>query len=241
MTEHDWLTTDDPLAAFRFLAGMKSDRVSRWMAFVGIPTHPIPDRKLRLYLCSWFRHVADAFPAEWSTATADVLDTAERVADGDALPGDVISVAQSYWNIVSGTDENPSPVDITETVATERLHKIARWRTSALRLGVPDLELEEQIRIVLGARQSDPSLANLVRCIFENPFHRPEFRNSWRNSTVLGLAEKVYEDRTFGHLPILADALEEGGCEESAILDHSRHPGPHGRGCWVIDRILGLG
>jgi len=40
-------------------------------------------------------------------------------------------------------------------------------------------------------------------------------------------------------LPVLADALEEAGCTDQTILDHLRGPGPHGRGCWVIDLLLG--
>jgi len=38
---------------------------------------------------------------------------------------------------------------------------------------------------------------------------------------------------------VLADALEEAGCAETALLDHLRAPGPHVRGCWALDHILG--
>ena len=40
-------------------------------------------------------------------------------------------------------------------------------------------------------------------------------------------------------LAVLADALEEAGCTEADILGHLRGPGPHVRGCWVVDLILG--
>jgi len=40
-------------------------------------------------------------------------------------------------------------------------------------------------------------------------------------------------------LAVLADALEEAGCTEQAILDHLRSPGPHARGCWALDLVLG--
>jgi len=53
------------------------------------------------------------------------------------------------------------------------------------------------------------------------------------------LAQRIYEDRTFEHLPILADALEDAGCTEATILDHCRGPGPHVRGCHVLDVLLG--
>jgi len=40
-------------------------------------------------------------------------------------------------------------------------------------------------------------------------------------------------------LAILADALEETGLTNADILDHLRGPGPHYRGCWSVDLILG--
>jgi hypothetical protein len=53
------------------------------------------------------------------------------------------------------------------------------------------------------------------------------------------LAQAIYDDRTFDHLPILADALEEAGCSVKEMLDHLRGPGPHVRGCWAVDLLLG--
>jgi hypothetical protein len=53
------------------------------------------------------------------------------------------------------------------------------------------------------------------------------------------LAQAIYDDRTFDHLPILADALEDSGCDNQEMLTHLRGPGPHVRGCWVVDLLLG--
>src|SRR5205823_1895314 len=53
------------------------------------------------------------------------------------------------------------------------------------------------------------------------------------------LARGVYEQQAFDDLPILADALEDAGCTAELILEHLRGPGPHTRGCWVVDRLLG--
>jgi len=58
---------------------------------------------------------------------------------------------------------------------------------------------------------------------------------------VLHLAQAIYDDRAFDQLPILADALQEAGCTSREVLDHCRSPGPHVRGCWVVDLILGKG
>ena len=61
----------------------------------------------------------------------------------------------------------------------------------------------------------------------------------WNHGTVPAVARHVYEDRAFHDLPILADALEDAGCTDSDILGHCRGAGPHVRGCWVVDLLLG--
>jgi len=55
----------------------------------------------------------------------------------------------------------------------------------------------------------------------------------------LKLASAIYDDRAFDRLPDLADGLEEAGCNSPEILTHCREPGPHVRGCWAVDLILG--
>jgi hypothetical protein len=81
--------------------------------------------------------------------------------------------------------------------------------------------------------------AVLQRDIFGNPFRAVTLDPQWLTSTVLLLARGIYEDRAFDRLPILADALMDAGCDSADILDHLRGPGPHARGCWVLDLILG--
>jgi hypothetical protein len=56
---------------------------------------------------------------------------------------------------------------------------------------------------------------------------------------VLGVARAIYDERAFERMPILADALEDTGCDNADILEHCRQPGEHVRGCWVVDFILG--
>jgi hypothetical protein len=80
----------------------------------------------------------------------------------------------------------------------------------------------------------------IIRDIFGNPFHkRPKFDTRWRTETVLALARQMYESRDFTAMPILADALQDAECDNADILDHCRGPGPHVRGCWVVDLVLG--
>jgi hypothetical protein len=89
----------------------------------------------------------------------------------------------------------------------------------------------------------------MFREVFGNPFRRSVIEPgwlSWNNSTIPKLAQAAYDER---HLPeatldtaclaILADALEEAGCTNAEILTHCRGQGPHVRGCWAVDLILG--
>jgi hypothetical protein len=72
-----------------------------------------------------------------------------------------------------------------------------------------------------------------------NPFRPVAADSRWLTSTVVSLAQAIYDDRLFDRLPILADALEDAGCDNADILTHCRGDGSHVRGCWVVDLILG--
>jgi hypothetical protein len=85
--------------------------------------------------------------------------------------------------------------------------------------------------------------AALLRDIFGNPFGpAPAVDPSWlawNGGTVAKLAAAIYDGRCFADLPILADALEDAGCADAAILAHCRGGGGHVRGCWVVDLLTG--
>ena len=59
------------------------------------------------------------------------------------------------------------------------------------------------------------------------------------DSAVLGIARHIRAEGAFDVLAILADALEEGGCDHKEILEHCRARAPHKETCWVIDLLLG--
>jgi hypothetical protein len=92
--------------------------------------------------------------------------------------------------------------------------------------------------------------AVLVRDIFGPlPFHNVCINASilaWNDGLIMKLARAAYEgyhlpDGTLysDRLTVLADALEEAGVTDALLLEHLRGPGPHVRGCFVIDAILG--
>jgi hypothetical protein len=79
----------------------------------------------------------------------------------------------------------------------------------------------------------------LVRDIFGNPFQPVDFSTEWRTDTCATLAAQMYDSRDFGAMPILADALQDAGCDNDDILNHCRdEKATHVRGCWVVDLVL---
>jgi hypothetical protein len=61
-----------------------------------------------------------------------------------------------------------------------------------------------------------------------------------RDGLVRRLARALYDEQRFEEMPVLADALEEAGCRDELLLSHCRGPGPHARGCFVLDALLGM-
>jgi hypothetical protein len=96
------------------------------------------------------------------------------------------------------------------------------------------------------------SQTQLLRDLFGIPF-RPRVLApawlSWGGGVAPHMAEEAYRLRNLptgtldnGRLAVLADALEEAGCADEAMLGHLRLQGAvHVRGCWVVDLLLGKG
>jgi hypothetical protein len=59
----------------------------------------------------------------------------------------------------------------------------------------------------------------LLRDIFSNPFRPVTFDPAWRTDHTVGIATKMYAERSFDAMPILADALEEAGCDNADIQE----------------------
>jgi hypothetical protein len=81
--------------------------------------------------------------------------------------------------------------------------------------------------------------ARLIRDVFPNPARPVAIDPAWRTADAVALARGMYESRDFAAMPILADALQDAGCDDEQLLGHCRGPGPHVRGCWVVDLVLG--
>jgi hypothetical protein len=109
----------------------------------------------------------------------------------------------------------------------------------------PDRNIEVTADAAAGATEGPAwdaerlAQSKLWRDIFRHPFRPTAADPSWRTPDVVGLARGIYAEGTFDRLPLLADALMDAGCSDEAILSHCRGDGPHVRGCWVVDLVLG--
>ncbi|HJZ91323.1 MAG TPA: hypothetical protein VKE40_10660 [Gemmataceae bacterium] len=106
-------------------------------------------------------------------------------------------------------------------------------------LSVWDEEFETEADHEQTRCQIRRTTAHLLRDVFGNPFRRAAFDPRWRTSEVVGRARDIYEDRSFDRMPVLANALMDAGCADEQVLGHCRGEGPHVRGCWVVDLVLG--
>ena len=85
-------------------------------------------------------------------------------------------------------------------------------------------------------------IPHFLRECFGNPFRPATLDPAWLTSDVVALAGGIYAEKAFDRLPILADALQDAGCDNDAILSHCRDTSlAHVRGCWVIDLLTGRG
>jgi hypothetical protein len=104
------------------------------------------------------------------------------------------------------------------------------------------LRMEEYTRKALPPAEWDQDAyyqAFLIREIFGNPFRPRVIEPSWISPDVRQLAEFIYTEGDFKGLLLLSDALEEAGCDDADMLAHLRNEGPHFRGCWALDKVLG--
>jgi hypothetical protein len=220
MTEREWLGKFDSdlcLEACRWLVEAKRNH-----------------RKLRLWSCACCRRLGELLtdPRSWNA-----IEVAERKADGLA-DKDEMQKARKAAALVPRVRQKlrGTPAEWAASAAHFLLNPCAAdfSQTAAIRASIARAESGATTR-----ETEDRVQFELLRDVFGNPFRPLTFHPSWRTSAVVALAQASYDERTFDRLPILADALEEAGCTNSDILAHCRGTGPHARGCWVVDLVLG--
>jgi hypothetical protein len=229
MTEAEWLGCTDPKPMLDLLRRMKENRSKGGR------------RRLRLFGCACCRRVAPFLTKRGQRW----LELAETYADG-------VGNREEYRNAAG---EDIGPVD-GQRVA--HLADLAAWFTLGSNVMIAAAAAASSAADVIGMDawhrhrseemsrahelEEQTSQAHILREIFGNPF-RPTTSApawlAWNGGTVPKLAQNSYAERAFDRLPVLADALEEAGCTDADILSHLRGPGPHVRGCWALDLLLG--
>jgi hypothetical protein len=214
VTEAEWLACDSPEAIEAF------------------DKREFSKRKIRLLGCACLRFL-------WADCGKDapgIVEVVERYADG-AAPSAALRRARDEW--ATGGERLESADACGRPMWT--VYHLTGLLASDKQFG--------QILFEMSAAFSDhwiyeeldwSTLCNFQRDIFGNPFRPVTFSPAWRTETALSLARRMYEARDFSAMPLLADALQDAGCDNADILDHCRDPdATHVRGCWVVDLVLG--
>ncbi len=217
MTEAEWLASQDAGEVLAYAAR----RVS--------------PRRVRLAICACLRS-----PQAWRGLPVEASRHAVQVSESfaaQAIGSDELGRARKRANAVcSRSWQRHRDYGPTEYLA----NLVCLQDRNMLGYGLP-LILAVFRRMILPVGR--------LRDVFGNPF-RPVAVDpawlAWNCGTVVHLAQAAYEERKLpgGHLittrlAMLADALEDAGCSNPAILEHLRGPGPHVRGCWAVDLLLG--
>jgi hypothetical protein len=217
MTEAEWLTCPDPDPMLLFLRERGSER------------------KLRLFACACSRRVLHLLEDQ---RTCRVVELAELNADGLAT-ADEVWVAARLVEVHTRTLLHGTASHIAASAALAASAGAA-WPAAWNVIAKARSALRHDFHFQAEAESCQQRW--VLVDVFGNPFNPPALDQSWlrwNDATVPKIARGIYEERAFGRLPILHDALLDAGCDNEDMLAHCRGDGPHVPGCWVIDLILG--
>jgi hypothetical protein len=172
-------------------------------------------------------------------ALAPILDTVERWCDDQASLADVnrtTAAAAAHFSVRSDPEE-PSWFSILGSLESLDASVSLRGIASSTMLAWEHMTAQQTTNPTI------PFVAvqcRVIREVFGNMNRPAGFSPEWRTDTAITLACQMYESREFSAMPILADALQDAGCNDDDILAHCRDPKQvHVRGCWVVDLVLG--
>jgi len=263
MTEAEWLAATDPMPMLEFLRQKAGDRKLRLFAVAccyHIWTHLTDERsRAAVAVAERFadRLASPSELAEARAAAAAVEDEHAEAAEPQGLEYpddwsfevscDACSAAAAAFTAASDHPIGMSADDYRALRLTPQpsgSHSAYRegQRAAAHAAGPLRYEVVEWTDRPVRATARAAEAAWQVRVagdIFGNPFRPVTPDLEWLTSPVVALAQTMYATRDFAPMPVLADALEEAGCDHPDVLAHCRGPGPHVRGCWVVDMVLG--
>lgn len=182
------------------------------------------DRKLRLFACACCRRIWHRLTDARSRLGVEV---AERYADGEASDKELLVAFRDAWNSFGSTCSYGSSTGYQPA----RTACTAAFPKASLILH----EYQIPFRTMPGEWQGQ---ADLLRCLFGNPFRPIQFDRAWCSRDAVGIAQAIYDNRDFLRLPMLAEAIHDAGCADEAVIAHCWDGGEHARGCWVVDAVL---
>jgi hypothetical protein len=222
LTGSAWSLSSDPSWMLAHLSSLPENR----------PGRPTP-RKLRLFACAAVRSAWGCVPDE---RCRHAVEVAERFADGLAGVAELAAAreaAMRAWQVAA--DPAKALVRAAHNAAA-----------SDAALAAQDAAAEMRRRAATAARLQ----CDLLRELFGPTPSRPQAVDpawlAWEGGIVHGLAAAAYEARLPdgrldpARLIVLGDALLDAGCTRTELTDHLRGPGPHARGCFVLDLLLGM-
>lgn len=218
MTEVEWLTSTDPAP---MLAALDQESSKR---------------RLRLFACACCRHIWHLL----SEKERFIVESVERYAEGQISAQEMYKVAD-----INPAFGIPNYVALHSSGSTRAARETASpgaWY-SAQRVRAFVVDTVRETAGAGGRKAEWQKQVALLRCIFGSPFRPsrplPPTVLAWNSNTVVCIAKSIDINGDYGQCPILADALLDAGCPDDALIAHLRQPGPHVRGCHVIDLILG--
>lgn len=224
MSEAKWLAATSPVAMIKLLRRKAGDR------------------KLRLAACACCRHDLYLCVAEGREA----VEVAEGYADGEVGLASLTAAREALRPYISaGPELVPWYLtgDSAYQAALEVVEAVPGFAASAIAISLEASGPGAEDYFGTPAQAEAKGHAHCVaalRCLFGNPYQKESFSRTWRTSNVVSLATGIYKEQAFDRMAILADALQDAGCDKDSILSHCREPGPHYRGCWVLDLVLEL-
>ena len=228
MTEQQWLASVAVMKMTLFVAtreGMTRRKPGR--------------RKLRLFGCFSCRQLWEQMTDERSRHAVEV---AERLADDAATSAELKQAVEGARLAFMAAPRAPRSGDVHRRAAWIAGAVLSgEWRNFTCRNVFYESASAAQKALSLSRRRVQ---ADGLRCIFGDLF-RPVAVDpawlTWNEGTVGRVARSIYDERAWDQLPVLGDALEDAGCTNEDVLAHCRGPGPHARGCWVVDLVSGAG
>jgi hypothetical protein len=250
MTEKEWLKCRYPEQMLKFLRGKASDRKLRLFACACCQRiwTLITDVRSRAAVSATEQYAEGLISAqELDDACDEAHEYAEQLHASTFAAERAEAIANGY---LSETDEAFGIWEIAGAVSAPAQAAACAAVPPGKDMHFAIEDVAERVAVTAGNRDPEryetlvqeerDKLSALLRDIFGNPFRPVALDPAWCTSDVVALAEGIYADRAFDRLPILADALQDAGCEHPDVLNHCRDTSlTHVRGCWVIDLLTG--